>query len=149
MVALQSESLSCVILQKITFWLVYLGVARAQWTVLSGCNGWVEGGVATRGPQSLEKGWCSSRLRRGYGHFAGKVRKSQQCPLGAISVIRWGKTGRESETEGQHGNTVWRITTKQGEGIRGRRVSVGFSSPWCETASWAETGSPVELLTVY
>lgn len=68
----QSESLSCVISQKITFWLVYLAVARNHWAVVSGITGWSRRCGLCKIPKGFEKA---------LGHYVGILKASQRAEI--------------------------------------------------------------------
>lgn len=119
MAALQSESLSCVILQKITFWLVYLGTAGIKCAVLSGLRGWPEGGVTARTPPPMP------------GERVGQEGETFNCVTSHlkswnIPEVYKGKERTEAQCE-------------EGRRWNNWRKRPGISSTWYETPLWNET----------
>lgn len=108
MAALQSESLSCVILQKITFWLVYLGTAGIKCAVLSGLTGWGDdrkvGSPQGPHPRSLVKELGRKGRRLIVSHLTSKAEISQSCIRGkkeqkhsVKTIERWMEGGEITE----------------------------------------------------
>ena len=147
MATLQSESLSCVILQKITFWLVYLGVAKNQRTVprgLTGCKGWPEGMWGDNKTTLTKKKKAWRRVERGGGPRCHILPKSKQVPAVCPWVhLRDRDEGGRGGSRRQKENTVWKTRQKEGRRSGNQKEKMGRVSAWDGVVSrgWLTCGA--------